>query len=101
MLLKEEPKKSQPFVIGCVIIYPCDSMPGRLIRLHKWLKQDSGARFVPSLLSRHSPLSSLGEGGTLHGLKHSFTQERKARSAVSLSFDQFQLGYMPFDHPVI
>ena len=41
MLLKGEPKKSQLSVIGCVLIYPFESMRGRLIRPHKWLKQDS------------------------------------------------------------
>ena len=37
----------------------------------------------------------------LHGVKHPFTQERKARSAISLPFDQFQLGHVSLNHAVI
>jgi hypothetical protein len=33
-------------------------------------------------------------------MKHSFAQQRKARLPIALSFDQFQLGHMPFHHAV-
>src|SRR5207248_1132451 len=37
----------------------------------------------------------------LQCMKHSLAQERKTSSAVALSFDQFQLGHLPFDHAVV
>src|SRR5258708_6620995 len=37
----------------------------------------------------------------LQRMKHTFSQERKTSLAISLSFDQFQLGHVSLNHPVI
>jgi hypothetical protein len=37
----------------------------------------------------------------LQSMKDAFAQQRKARFTIPLSFDQFQLSYLPFDHAVI
>jgi hypothetical protein len=34
-------------------------------------------------------------------MKDSLAEEWKASPAIPLSFDQFELGHVPFDHPVI
>ena len=83
MLRKGEPKKSQLSVIGCVLISPCEAMRGPIKRPHPWLKQNSDLDALGTFPA--SPLSNLGEGGAvlfLDGMKHPFTQERKARSAI-------------------
>jgi hypothetical protein len=37
----------------------------------------------------------------LERMEHSFSQQWKARAAVALPFDQFQLGHLALDHPVV
>ena len=37
----------------------------------------------------------------LQGVKHALAEQRKACSAISLSFDQFQLGHVSLDHAII
>jgi len=37
----------------------------------------------------------------LHSMKDAFAEQRKARFTIPLSFDQFQLSYLPFDHAII
>jgi hypothetical protein len=37
----------------------------------------------------------------LHGMKNPFSEKGKSSSAIALSFDQFELGHMPFDHTIV
>ena len=37
----------------------------------------------------------------LQSMKDAFAEQRKARFTIPLSFDQFQLGHLSFDHAVI
>ena len=37
----------------------------------------------------------------LERVKHPDSQQRKTRTAISLSFDEFELGYMAFDHSIV
>ena len=37
----------------------------------------------------------------LHGMKNPFSEKGKSGSAIALSFDQFQLRHVSFDHAIV
>lgn len=43
----------------------------------------------------------LWRSGLLQGMEYPLAEQRKIRLPIPLSFDQFELGDMPFDHAVV
>src|SRR5258707_7820715 len=54
---------------------------------------EHGARREPSFRRQKS--------SPLDGVKHPFSEQRKARPTIPLPFDQFELGHVSLDHAVI
>src|SRR6266536_5230871 len=65
----------------------------------------ASTEYSPSICSSDSLLlpdrsSSRGKLA-LHGVKDPFSEKGKSCSAITLSFDQFQLCHVPFNHAIV